>query len=40
MKANSVTMNMTDAATAEKLIRQFTILGGGGACYSAEHIMD
>ena len=39
-EGNSVTMNMTDAATAEKLIRQFTILGGGGACYSAEHIMD
>ena len=39
-EGNSVIMNMTDAATAEKLIRQFTILGGGGACFSAEHIMD
>ena len=39
-EGNSVIMNMTDAATAEKLIRQFTILGGGGACFSAEHVMD
>ena len=37
---NSIIMNMADASTAEKLIRQFTILGGGGACFSAEHVMD
>ncbi len=39
-EGNNVIMNMADASTAEKLVRQFTILGGGGACYSAEHIMD
>lgn len=39
-EGNSVIMNMADASTAEKLIRQFTILGGGGACFSAEHVMD
>ena len=39
-EGNSAIMNMTEAATAEKLIRQFTILGGGGVCFSAEHIMN
>lgn len=37
---NSLIMHMADASTAEKLIRQFTILAGGGACFSAEHVMD
>lgn len=39
-EGNSVIMNMTEASIAEKLIRQFTILGGGGTCFSAEHAMD
>ena len=39
-EGNNLVVNMADAATAEKLIRHFTILGGGGACYSAEHVMD
>lgn len=39
-EGNNLIVNMADAATAEKLIRQFTILGGGGACFSAEHVMD
>ncbi|MDH3283068.1 MAG: DUF917 domain-containing protein, partial [Gammaproteobacteria bacterium] len=39
-EGNNVIINMSSALTAEKLIRQFTILGGGGVCYSAEHMMD
>ena len=39
-EGNNVIINMSSAPTAEKLIRQFTILGGGGVCYSAEHMMD
>ena len=39
-EGNNLIVNMANAATAEKLIRQFTILGGGGACFSAEHVMD
>jgi DUF917 family protein len=36
---NSIIVNMTDPAVAERLIRQFTIIGGGGVSYSAEHVM-
>ncbi|MBM3559636.1 MAG: DUF917 domain-containing protein [Alphaproteobacteria bacterium] len=37
---NSVVVNMVDSTVAERLIRQFTIIGGGGTAYSAEHVMD
>ena len=37
---NSTIVNTTDPVVAERLIRQFTIIGGGGVAYSAEHVMD
>lgn len=36
---NSLLMTMVDTTAAERLIRQFTIIGGGGTAYSAEHVM-
>ncbi len=38
-EGNRVILEMTSAETAEQLIRHFTVLGGGGVCYSAEHVM-
>jgi uncharacterized protein len=37
---NSILMKMADTTLAERLIRHFTIIGGGGVSYSAEHVMD
>jgi DUF917 family protein len=37
---NSLIVNMVNATVAERLIRQFTIIGGGGTAHSAEHVMD
>jgi DUF917 family protein len=39
-QGNSLIINMVEASAAERMIRQFTLIGGGGTSYSAEHVMD